>query len=338
MIWPASLAFAKPVGMAVTALLLGFPFIASGQLPFAALTEMAERPLEKALQIEYQLTAILEPRKFDQGGVDRKVEEFRQELLASNAAGRDELVENYRKSLERKTAQKLDGLFVLGKEFIATYADYLPGSPAGATWEIRQGTNKYTLVENETLPVVHDPEARSRGEQDVARRSIGRLGQLDPEILQELTEGKVETFDTEQGMTVKKGNLTVKLSREGEKFRLYSIERLEPGHRQRIALIFEDYRNISGISVPTKVTDLHEDRTSRCTRTYHVKSVRFGDEYAVPLVNRDIGLLSVTDFRFSPKIQYLASRRLPVDIQIAEWAANPEALREHNAAMAKIRN
>ncbi len=306
-------------------------------VPLKALERIAEQPFNQALQIDYHFSNVNEPRNVDQTEVERKVLALRKQLEGVKAAGITQVLENYRKSLTGRSGSAFDALFVLGSDF---YATRQPGYDGPYIWEIRIPPLSYHLLEQTNyynikgiLTVASDPGRHTLNLHDIARDSIGRLGRLDQRTLAELSAGGVTVTKENEVITLKRGNLTVVLDSVVDAVRLRSITRTEAVNAQKQEVIYENYAEMAGLSVPTKVTDIFENYTGRTTRSYTIKNIRFSDDYEVPMVNGRTGLLSVTDFRFSPKVEYYTYDRLPGEGQIRNWIADPEALKIYNAEM-----
>lgn len=279
--------------------------VGAGEISEAVLEELAEAPLGKSLQITYTMTNMVEPRNVDPAEVTRKVDDLRAQI--AGAAGTEQILKSYRKTLEEKSEQLFDGLFVMDTGFLANRHFDPINRPM---WEIRYGPDFYRL-NSDIMTIVSDPKEQTKNFPEIARDTIGRLGQLDAQTLEELKNG--QPVETRQGdeLILTEGNLTVKFKAGGERLQLHSIERVDPTHQQRLAVIFENYEPIEGRQIPCKVTDIMETQDSVCTRVYAIDKVEIGGTYSVPIVNADFGTVMVTDKRKTPSRTYEATGKLP---------------------------
>lgn len=301
----------------------------------AILQSLAEQPLEKPVQIDYELVEFTEstPEK-----IAKDVREYRRLLGPTNIPeSQDERVQAFRKTLSSREGQKSEGLFVMGPDFLANRLLRKVGGRLVAFWDMRRGPDRYNLTEGELLAIVPDPKIQTHEYQDLARESIGRLGKIDLATLEELRKGPVQVSEDGGKTVLRKGKLSVAWEKKDGRECLFSIERVEPEVAQRQAVIFEDYRTLAGVNIPCRVTYIFENRDGRSRRVYSIQNLKFGDDYAVPVMNRSFGLIRVADFRFPPKISYLADGYLPIDAQIAEWKSDPAALKRHNDEVSSSR-
>ncbi|HRJ74045.1 MAG TPA: hypothetical protein PLS03_17610 [Terrimicrobiaceae bacterium] len=312
-------------------------FTAQAADPATVLAGLREQAAAQALQIRYQLTETTTPLRLNQAAIDQEVENFRAQQEASQAQGRDETVRNFRKSLEQGSQSVHEGLFVLAPSFSANCVDYFPSAENGTIWEIRKDPDSYQIVDGETLSITRDPEVRTKNLQDILRESVGRLGRLDEKTITSLLEGKMEATRTGDQMVIRSGNLTVTINLAGGQPQLESVERVEPAHHQTERIEYSGYQDFNGTMIPTKTSAIFENAEGRTTRSFAIQNVQFGDSYEVPIINRDFGIVQVSDFRFTPAVKYFALRQIPSDSQIAEWVADPAALKKYNAAMQKLK-
>lgn len=312
-------------------------FAAQAADPATVLAGLREQAAAQALQIRYQLTETTTPLRLNPAAIDQEVANFRAQQDASQAQGREETVQNFRKSLEQGSQTVHEGLFVLSPSFYANCIDYFPSAENGTIWEIRKGPDSYQIVDGETLSITRDPEVRTKNLQDILRESVGRLGRLDEKTIASLLEGKMEATRTGDQMVIRSGNLTVTIGLYSGQPRLESVERAEPAHHQTERIEYSGYQDFNGTMIPTKTSSIFENAEGRTTRSFAIQNVQFGDSYEVPIINRDFGIVQVSDFRFTPAVKYFALRQIPSDAQIAEWVADPVALKKYNASMQKMK-
>ncbi|MEO6052847.1 MAG: hypothetical protein ABIP97_02440, partial [Chthoniobacterales bacterium] len=305
------------------------------------LKRFVQSPITQAVQIKYQFKDSYTPNVANKAEINRKVDSYRKQLETVDADNRDELIISYRNLLEKKSENTRDCLLVIGPDF---YANYFPGNlpiPSGGDiWEIRRGSLLYRYIDKQLLTIASDPDKRTRYYHDLAFDSIGQFGNLPPDIIRELSNGKGEIYSAQEHekFTLKKGSLTVVFSNnKSDNMRLESIVRDLPRIPQKDTWLFENYRDVNRVSIPFKVTTTFDETSGHGMNIYIIKDIKFGDDYTVPLINQELGFTQVNDRRYKPVLDYFILKTLPTDAQIAEWVKDPGALKKHNDSLQRLK-
>lgn len=299
------------------------------------LARVTGQPVSQAVQVDFQFTLISEPGTPSPEVLDQKMAAYRAKLPADRL-GFDQAIAEYRKTLTERIESKGNMRLVMAPDFTAIRMEQVLGD---AFWDIRQGADSFFFYSNNHVFITNDSDRKVQRSGDMARSLLEMPGKLSPEWINALRADDTTLTRTPDHLTLQRGSKTVTLEAGGKQV-VSTEENFSSDRTDRVD--YSEFRDFGGIRFPAKVTrTVNSPEGQRMIFIYEITNVKISNDFKVPLINDEVGLVKVNDSRFSPPLQYLAFHSLPERSLVEKWTKNSNALDKHNAdaqAAASLQN